>query len=137
VSSSPPPRPASGLRAVPPPSGQLRAGGGDEEVAPCCASLAALHLRGSELLLFVEPGVTMPRRMTMAGKGAMTVGEAGRKGGRKTKQTQSPDFCKAIGEKGGAAGKERHGRDFYERIGKKGGAETRLLAAAAKGAQKS
>jgi uncharacterized protein len=68
----------------------------------------------------------------MAEKGAMTVGEAGRKGGRKTKQTQGPDFYKKIGKKGGATTKERYGPDFYEKIGKKGAAAAKRSKAAAK-----
>jgi general stress protein YciG len=73
--------------------------------------------------------------MTMAEKGAMTVAEAGRKGGRKTKQTQGPDFYKTIGKKGGDVTKERHGPEHYERIGKKGGAAMKKLVAAGKRAQ--
>ena len=74
-------------------------------------------------------------RPPMAEKGAMTVGEAGRKGGRKTKQTQGPDFYKKIGKMGGNTTKERYGPDFYEKIGKKGGAAMKKLVAAGKRAK--
>ncbi len=68
----------------------------------------------------------------MADKGAMTVAEAGRKGGRKTKQTQGPDFYKKIGKQGGETTKQRHGHEHYEKIGKKGGAARKRLIAAGK-----
>ena len=71
----------------------------------------------------------------MAEKGAMTVSEAGRKGGRKTKQTQGPDFYQRIGKMGGTATKERYGPDFYKKIGKKGGAAMKKLVAAGKRAR--
>ena len=72
----------------------------------------------------------------MAEKGAMTVAEAGRKGGRKTKQTQGPDFYRTIGKMGGEATKQTQGPGFYERIGKKGGLTMKKLLAAGKKAQK-
>ena len=63
----------------------------------------------------------------MADKGAMTVQEAGRKGGRSTKARHGPEFYQAIGRKGGLATKARHGPQFYERIGRKGGRRTQRL----------
>ena len=72
----------------------------------------------------------------MAEKGAMTVKEAGLKGGRKTKQTQGPDFYKKIGKMGGEAAKQSQGPGFYEKIGKKGAAARRKLVAAGKRGQK-
>ena len=72
----------------------------------------------------------------MAEKGAMTVKEAGLKGGRKTKQTQGPDFKKKIGKMGGEAAKQSQGPGFYEKIGKKGAAARRKLVAAGKRARR-
>jgi general stress protein YciG len=71
----------------------------------------------------------------MAEKGAMTVREAGRKGGRTTKARHGPEFYQAIGKKGGETTKERHGPQFYEKIGRKGGQRVRQLVAQAKRAQ--
>ncbi len=48
-------------------------------------------------------------------KGSMTVGEAGRKGGKKTSET--------------------HGHEFYQEIGHKGGSKVKELIAAGKRAQ--
>ncbi len=72
----------------------------------------------------------------MATKGAMTVREAGRKGGRSTRARHGPEFYEAIGRKGGQTTKKRHGPEFYERIGRKGGQRVRQLVAAAKRAEK-
>ena len=41
------------------------------------------------------------RRKTTERKGAMTVAEAGRKGGKKTADTHGHEFYKEIGHKGG------------------------------------
>jgi len=71
----------------------------------------------------------------MAEKGAMTVREAGRKGGRATKARHGPEFYQSIGRKGGETTKERHGPQFYEKIGRKGGQRVRALVMAAKRAQ--
>jgi general stress protein YciG len=68
----------------------------------------------------------------MPEKGAMTVRQAGRKGGRSTRARHGPEFYERIGKKGGEATKERHGPQFYERIGKKGGQRVRQLVAQAK-----
>lgn len=69
------------------------------------------------------------------GKGEMTVGEAGRRGGRKTARTHGHEFYEEIGAKGGELGgprggrvtRERHGHGFYEEIGRKGGQKVREL----------
>ena len=68
----------------------------------------------------------------MPDRGAMTVREAGRKGGRTTKQRHGPEFYEAIGRKGGETTKKRHGPKFYERIGRKGGQRVRQLVQQAK-----
>jgi general stress protein YciG len=57
----------------------------------------------------------------MAEKGAMTVREAGRRGGTQTKRKYGPEFYKSIGKKGGETTKQRHGPQFYEKIGRRGG----------------
>src|SRR5580698_8502047 len=54
-------------------------------------------------------------------KPAMTVREAGQKGGEIVKKKYGPAFYEAIGRKGGLATKQAHGHSFYEAIGKKGG----------------
>jgi general stress protein YciG len=72
----------------------------------------------------------------MAEKGAMTVREAGRKGGSTTKRRHGPGFYKSIGKKGGETTKECHGKPFYEKIGRKGGQTMRKLIEQAKRAQK-
>ena len=72
----------------------------------------------------------------MPDKGDMTVREAGRKGGRTTRERHGHEFYEAIGRKGGRTTKERHGPQFYERIGRMGGARVRQLVAQAKRAQR-
>jgi general stress protein YciG len=71
----------------------------------------------------------------MAEKGAMTVREAGRKGGRTTKARHGDGFYKSIGRKGGETTKQRHGKDFYEKIGRKGGQTMKKLIEQAKRTQ--
>ncbi len=70
---------------------------------------------------------------------AMTVREAGRRGGTKVREKYGPEFYKEIGRKGGSATWETHGREFYQKIGKmggeKGGARVRDLIAKGKAAQ--
>ncbi len=72
----------------------------------------------------------------MAEKGAITVREAGRRGGSSTKKKYGGEFYKSIGKKGGETTKQRHGREHYEKIGRKGGQQMRQLIAKAKKAQK-
>jgi len=71
----------------------------------------------------------------MPEKGAMTVKEAGRKGGRTTKARHGDEFYKDIGRKGGEMTKQRHGPEFYEKIGRKGGQKVKALIAQAKKAR--
>src|SRR5438132_506440 len=54
-------------------------------------------------------------------KGAMTVAEAGRRGGATTAQRHGSDFYEQIGKQGGQKVKELYGPRFYGRIGKIGG----------------
>jgi general stress protein YciG len=63
----------------------------------------------------------------MAEKGAITVREAGRRGGTQTKRRHGPEFYKSIGRKGGETTKQRHGPSFYEKIGRKGGQTMKKL----------
>jgi general stress protein YciG len=60
-------------------------------------------------------------------KGAMTVAEAGRRGGATTAQRHGPEFYEQIGKKGGRTTAQRHGSDFYEQIGKQGGQKVKEL----------
>lgn len=55
----------------------------------------------------------------------MTVQEAGRKGGEKTRDTRGHGFFEEIGRKGGAAVRETRSHEFYQEIGRKGGHATR------------
>ena len=76
----------------------------------------------------------------MVVKGKMTVGEAGRKGGRSTAKKYGPEFYEEIGKKGGIIGgpkggattKRKYGHDFYEQIGHKGGQKVKQLIEAGK-----
>src|SRR5437588_407446 len=54
-------------------------------------------------------------------KGAMSVSEAGRKGGQTVRDKYGHTFYEEIGRKGGETVKAERGRSFYEQIGKKGG----------------
>ncbi len=62
-----------------------------------------------------EKAINEPADTEKSQKGAMTVAEAGRKGGTKTS--------------------ERHGHEFYQEIGHKGGTKVKELIAAGKRAQ--
>ena len=55
------------------------------------------------------------------GGAAMTVREAGKKGGDTVKAKYGSGFYETIGRKGGEATKEKYGPTFYEEIGHKGG----------------
>jgi hypothetical protein len=72
----------------------------------------------------------------MAENGAMTVKEAGRRGGAATERKYGPEFYVGIGKKGGETTKQRMGPGFYQKIGKKGGDKVKRLIAQAKRAQK-
>lgn len=61
------------------------------------------------------------------GKGAMTVSEAGRRGGVRVRDTRGRKFYEEIGKKGGEAIKAERGTPFYEEIGRKGGHKVREL----------
>ena len=83
----------------------------------------------------------MARRTTKAaGKGGMTVAEAGRKGGERVRDERGPAFYQQIGRKGGEIGgkkggeavRDKYGHEFYEEIGRKGGHKVRDLIAAGK-----
>ncbi len=69
--------------------------------------------------------------MARGGKGAMTVSEAGRRGGERTAQTHDHEFYEEIGKKGGRKGGEttarKYGHEFYERIGHRGGQRVKKL----------
>jgi len=71
-----------------------------------------------------------------AEKKAITVAEAGRKGGKTTSERYGHEFYEAIGQKGGTIGgnttSRRYGQEFYREIGKKGGQKVRELIAEAK-----
>src|SRR6267378_2210054 len=73
-------------------------------------------------LRWARKGVAMTRN-----KGAMTVAEAGRRGGATTAQRHGPEFYEQIGKKGGKTTAQRHGSDFYEQIGKQGGQKVKEL----------
>ena len=60
-------------------------------------------------------------------KGAMSVSEAGRKGGQTVRDKYGHSFYEEIGRKGGETVKAERGRSFYEQIGKKGGHKVRQL----------
>jgi general stress protein YciG len=60
-------------------------------------------------------------------KGAMTVSEAGKKGGTRTSQTHGHDFYQEIGRKGGETTSREHGPEFYQEIGHKGGQTVKRL----------
>src|ERR671934_649429 len=53
--------------------------------------------------------------------GAMSVREAGRRGGEAVKTKYGPEFYSKIGQIGGEAGAKARGPQFYSQIGKKGG----------------
>jgi uncharacterized protein len=54
-------------------------------------------------------------------RGAMTVSEAGRKGGKKRAQALGHTGYQALGKKGGMATRDKYGPQHYSKIGKKGG----------------
>jgi general stress protein YciG len=60
-------------------------------------------------------------------KGAMTVSEAGRKGGEKVAAERGHEFYEEIGKKGGQKVAAERGHEFYEEIGHKGGQKVKEL----------
>ncbi len=58
-------------------------------------------------------------------KGAMSVSQAGRKGGQRTAETHGHEFYEEIGRKGGTKVRDVYGHEFYEEIGRKGGTTVR------------
>lgn len=61
------------------------------------------------------------KREKNPGRGSMTVGEAGRKGGETVKEKYGPSFYSEIGQKGGEARKGQLGPEGYSELGRKGG----------------
>lgn len=53
--------------------------------------------------------------------GNMSVREAGRKGGKTTRQRYGSEFYQEIGQKGGRAVSERYSHEHFQTIGRKGG----------------
>jgi general stress protein YciG len=75
------------------------------------------------------------RRSEDAGKGeseAMSVREAGRKGGSTTRDRYGSDFFQEIGAKGGRTVSERYSSEHFREIGRKGGRRVAELIARAK-----
>ena len=66
-------------------------------------------------------------------KGQMSVQEAGRKGGTKTRESHGHDFYQKIGRMGGETTSREHGPEFYEEIGHKGGQRVKELINEGKG----
>lgn len=64
----------------------------------------------------------MPRKKTQE---AVSVRDAGRKGGETTSMKYGKDFYEAIGAKGGQSTKKKHGPQFYSEIGRQGGKSSR------------
>lgn len=60
-------------------------------------------------------------------QGAMTVAEAGKRGGRRTAETHGHEFYEEIGKKGGETTSGKYGPTFYEKIGHKGGQKVKSL----------
>ena len=60
-------------------------------------------------------------------KGAMTVSEAGKRGGETTSERYGHGFYENIGKKGGKTTSKKYGHEFYEEIGHKGGQKVKEL----------
>jgi general stress protein YciG len=71
------------------------------------------------------------------GRTAMTVREAGEKGGRTTREKYGSEFYQEIGKGGGDETAKRHGPEFYHKIGKKGGQRVKQLIAEGRRREKS
>src|SRR5512138_2780113 len=90
--------------------------------SPTTCSLGPCAGVGAASTLCVnERGRPMAEDKKGGSKGAMTVSEAGRKGGVRVRETRGRKFYEEIGKKGGESVKAERGRKFYEEIGKKGG----------------
>jgi general stress protein YciG len=59
--------------------------------------------------------------MAESDNGGMSVREAGRKGGKTTRQRYGPEFYQEIGQKGGKTVSERYSHEHFQNIGRKGG----------------
>ena len=68
-------------------------------------------------------------------KGQMSVQEAGRKGGTRTRESHGHDFYQKIGRMGGETTSREHGPEFYEEIGHKGGQRVKELINEGKGSE--
>lgn len=53
--------------------------------------------------------------------GALSVTEAGRRGGNAVKAKYGPEFYANIGRLGGQRTRDKYGPEFYEALGRKGG----------------
>jgi uncharacterized protein len=73
-----------------------------------------------------------PQAGPTADEGNMSVREAGRKGGRTTRQRYGAEFFQEIGAKGGKAVSERYSNEHFREIGRKGGRRVAELIARAK-----
>ncbi|HET6379751.1 MAG TPA: hypothetical protein VFH63_01780 [candidate division Zixibacteria bacterium] len=62
----------------------------------------------------------------------MSVRDAGRKGGRATRQRYGPEFFAEIGQKGGRAVSQRYPSEHFQAIGRKGGRRVAELVERAK-----
>ena len=58
-------------------------------------------------------------------KKAMSVSEAGAKGGETTKRRYGHEFYENIGRKGGAKTKAKYGPEYFQVIGQKGGRKSK------------
>ena len=65
--------------------------------------------------------------MSADNKSTMTVQEAGKKGGRRTRESHGREFYQQIGQKGGETTSREHGPSFYQEIGHKGGQRVKEL----------
>jgi uncharacterized protein len=62
----------------------------------------------------------------------MSVRDAGRKGGKATRQRYGPEFFAEIGQKGGRAVSQRYPSEHFQEIGRKGGRRVAELVERAK-----
>jgi len=84
----------------------------------------------------------MPKRRSTkpngsGGEEAMSVRDAGRKGGNTTKDRYGSEFFQEIGAKGGRTVSERYSNEHFREIGRKGGRRVAELIARAKGMDES